>query len=324
MVNGQEVNVSGCVPDTNNVQSLFTEECTGSSRWFYDEGNTNLAFLKQRYYYIDESSTNQYVTACEPSATSYTVALSSTNCPAIHDDANLRSNVHQKPLALLDPDTLTTEEIVGEGCRDTGNLVSYTQNGGQWRIIGNFTNASITPGNVSSVSASQASWSPMPENGCVFCGFLGSGPWVNSGDETKFCLRTESCLNTTIIPGPAWCTEREAKAPWHFDLVDVDLNIADSDATPQIGDLRHNGRISDNRSTRFADLASQFAPSTGDGPFNATCTIGTKPVCANVAHLEKNTNYVRPDSTNYVNINGVLGTTYVCGLGTNLNGTIEP
>lgn len=318
MVNGQEVTVSGCVPDTENVQNLLTEECTGSSKWFFDEGNTNLAFLQQRYYY-DNSGDNQYVTACEPSATSYNVAWSSTDCPIINDDTNLRSNVNQKPLVLLDPDTFTTEEIVGEGCRDTGNLVAYTQNGGIWKLFQSLGTQPITPANtekpssyvdVGWVSAARKSYS-------TFSGK--TGPWHDTPNSWfHFNTNPPSCL---VMQGPAWCLGRNVKAPWHYEAANVDLDTSNSDQTPYIGELRLGGAVSGASGNESPPRGKDASGYCG-GVDYFTCTVGESPTCL-VTHLKKYQNYDRPDGSSYASTAAVLDETFVCGNGSLLNGVIE-
>ncbi len=306
-VDSAEVAVSGCTADMDNQTDLLSEECTGADKYFWDKDVTGLVFLQQRYYSLDVNNNKEYATSCAPTQTSYSVAWDSTGCTIVHDDANLNSNLYQKPLAILTSSPLVTEEIPGQGCQDNQSFSPYTNTGSKWSIAEDFSNAAIVPANNTVINPSQTgSWIPV---GFYLCS---DGPFI--GDNTSGFCSWNNVMNGHT--GKAWCLSKVANAPWTFGTETLD--VANSDQTPNTGGLQRSG-VSSNRLWSGRWDNNSYSEATR----NYTCSVGNNPICSNIARLVRNPYYQRVDGSFFADTATISEQKHVCGTGSLLNGRIE-
>ena len=336
---GEEIAVTGCVPDNENQQNLQTEQCTGGEKWFYDEENTGKAFLQGKFFYLDRDDNKKFVSSCEPRDQSFEVTFDKEGCLILHDDTNRRSRVQQKPVVILDENTLETEEIPGEECRDTGNFVPYTIQGGRWELKQDLGERGWLPANRRMTPTADTSVSGYVRrtvrntNNNPFCA---DGPWRGSS-EFFWCTNMRGSASSDIL-GEEWCVLNDMKEPFTIPSLNnavLDKEFSDMDLKNPGMNVIEKGTISflkdniknNNFGPNIYGLANNNTNGGRDNEIYYVCGDIAPDYreirCPRVTKYEKKARFVRADGSAFIDQNNIIEDKFVCGFGSMLDGLVE-
>ena len=133
---GQSFYPSSCQPSSNGEVSLTEEFCTGEISHDFSSGQSN---QQTRFFYVSQSGSIEYATACANSSTTYAHVESADDCTPRVDDAGLKYYLSTN--IKIDIDGALTEI---DSCSERNGATAYSDLGKKYFILSSVSDEVLT------------------------------------------------------------------------------------------------------------------------------------------------------------------------------------
>lgn len=317
-VDGMQQEIAPCAPNAATTVAINEEECTGSNRYSHDFLGGQ-SFLNKTYYYEDNGVRTDVIT-CQPSTETFVHNIDESLCSDTHDDVGKTTTMRGRP--VIDDGG----QVVIGSCEDISPVVPYVDIGAEWKI----NTSSVSNLQLDSYDSAYLSWqwsntTPNISNWAEFQQVTLNyqyydAPKVNPpvGGGKYFAMNkvgpSTRYPNRPIPPsvqGQRYCINNEIKGNWEVSGGIV-VDKANSTSTPQFtGTVSKAGTIA----------PSSYAPSSWQVLLDGSATWNCSQPTCQLTTLFAHPIWQRGDLSEFVDTSTTLDVKYLCGDGSNLDGT---